>query len=1705
MESQFRHAERTPLTLTQSEGKTSRIFTGRAVNESGSKRPLNHALRSENYTFGQPHTTLQDGNMQNKSPPANGRQRTNSLRRIKNSSEVLRQRALKRSNTIDITPEGIGNAILGGREARNFTVGNVGHNGKMYLRPTNQARSQLLPLMKAPAAPSNKQYLHPETHQEDNTRWTRHSMWSNSQLSELRPYMVREDSNESKYDTSTTPDDHESRRHSLDEIPSSDLRNRKELRIVIERPELERPRSADQPPVPAIEVPIPHFRLGGFRFTPEGNPTFRSSAYTRTSVSERFRSSTSTENDFGIAPRPPPFLHQGSRTPRTYSVVPSVYPGPRALSELPSTVPAQSSVFYKLREPIEPSIFDFLAHIMDDPSVVRYVKGSNEISAATPARIVAQISSDSFMDYELVSDFFLTFRSYLSPSNLLSLLLARLQWAINRPEDDGRIIRIRTFAALRHWILNYFVDDFVINRDLRVQFCRRLNQIYENVRNCSNNSASDLKILHDLKRCWNGRCALYWDSPKFVNDTHPDDKVAPGGVAGSRDSRLSRLSGIRAPSHIIESQDEDTVPQYPASPFKATNHKEKDARYSHSHSRNFSATSAQDLPPSTESVKSIQAASCSFPSKGHKRRSTQSPRPKGPHPVLVTSLPRTSPSSPGPPATAPMIPVWRRPAHSHKRSGSFSDSVRDDRAPLPALNLDTQRQSLLQALPYAESIIRGNAYAPVDPSVPTIVPASPTLEEAQFYFLQSETAAKGENCAKSAPGVKTFIGTIRRALHNRQSGNSSSPQATNPSPLPSLKGKTSALPLNVGVGCDTYRERRSGPDARVHPRIDVLCDDALQCYRQLVMRESLKSRPVSEVVATGEPEKDRPPVPTDRLNPESHFTYGLGLDRIPSQLTTRSKSIVIVDDTRLAIPLMSGALQTISNSPLQFQESPLHDSEEAVDASSPISHPDTLVGAPGPSLERYDSNSISTTQDPRHSEEYVTFSGKRSSSMVRSGSKTPVRSGSSSRLRKYASYHSGMIQLGKHSSIDSTSEPTSRCGSSRRSREKPLARMLRRRPGGDLRKIQNVHDLQTGPRVRSFASGTSYTESMTESVLYMNGDGTAGVPLNERCDHEEVLLPMERYSVVGTRPSQQVRASFEAAVAGFSKIPDDEDGGIESTLLKLEGRWEKPSHVTPRDPEGRRNSGGSHTDKHEDGKGESYRHQHLAEPSIVPAFQSDNGRQLSAITAPDTESFIGSEDSYCSIPLLERGLSDESMKSPVFNRSISVPQPLFSPDDNSETDKLESSHPSIDMVEETESLKRIPQGSTVPRSPTLSPSLHKPNDHDGDDDNGYGSELSSEISVIDKDEVTDRHYGASTITDRNAIFPSLDVLSHPLTHPPSPPMTVQYPGSTSSYAAPVDAVTFQRQPITPDLSPNCKNMSNTTAQRTLDMQHLSSNVLFSSEAQTNTQGTPAMASSNYHHLPFILGCESFVLAQQFTLVEKAALNEVDWKDLVDMRWSHSSQSTLNWADYLSQQDRRGIDIVVARFNLMVKWAVSEVVLTRDITERAQTITKLIHVAVHSRRLRNYSTMLQITIALCSVDCTRLTKTWELVADREKQLLKDMESLAQPIRNFQKLRLEMETTNLQDGCVPFVGECLYVQDLTYNSQKPAQIASTRDGEPLVNFERYRTAATIVKSLLRLIDASTKYTFEPAYGVVERCLWISALSDEKIVALSKGLAM
>jgi hypothetical protein len=186
-------------------------------------------------------------------------------------------------------------------------------------------------------------------------------------------------------------------------------------------------------------------------------------------------------------------------------------------------------------------------------------------------------------------------------------------------------------------------------------------------------------------------------------------------------------------------------------------------------------------------------------------------------------------------------------------------------------------------------------------------------------------------------------------------------------------------------------------------------------------------------------------------------------------------------------------------------------------------------------------------------------------------------------------------------------------------------------------------------------------------------------------------------------------------------------------------------------------------------------------------------------------------------------------------------------------------------------------------------------------------------------------------------------------------------------------------------------------------------------------------------------------------------------------------------------------------------------------ERAQCITKFVHIATHSHRsLRNFATAAQITIALLSSDLSRLSTTWSKVAQAEKDALESLESLVSPVRNFAVLRAEMESAaaELSDdevttgkGVIPFLG--VYTRDLALNAQKPAFITPagrvSTDGshEELVNFERHRTTASIVKGVMRLLDAGSRYAIKADAEILAKCLWLAALADNEIAELSKGL--
>lgn len=100
--------------------------------------------------------------------------------------------------------------------------------------------------------------------------------------------------------------------------------------------------------------------------------------------------------------------------------------------------------------------------------------------AATIERWIAQLTSD--LNYDELLDFFLTYRTYISAVDLCHLLICRFHWALQQPsssqdETVRRIVRVRTFVAIRYWLLTFFGVDFLSNRELRLLVADWLNTL----------------------------------------------------------------------------------------------------------------------------------------------------------------------------------------------------------------------------------------------------------------------------------------------------------------------------------------------------------------------------------------------------------------------------------------------------------------------------------------------------------------------------------------------------------------------------------------------------------------------------------------------------------------------------------------------------------------------------------------------------------------------------------------------------------------------------------------------------------------------------------------------------------------------------------------------------------------------------------------------------------------------------------------------------------------------------------------------------------------------------------------------------------------------------------------------------------------------------------------------------------------------------
>ncbi|KAF9175440.1 hypothetical protein BGX20_005521 [Mortierella sp. AD010] len=174
------------------------------------------------------------------------------------------------------------------------------------------------------------------------------------------------------------------------------------------------------------------------------------------------------------------------------------------------------------------------------------------VIAATVAKLIEKLTHQYGMDSKFVSDFFLTYRLFMSPMQLCKYLIQRYLWSLEQGSGTRHIVRVRTFVVIRYWINKHFEDDFLPSKALRFQMESFLREVRSNPR--VQTSAVDSRIILGLSDFYKRQRQIYkalaeralmtenrYDSRNKVNQgiSHPDL-----GYTESGDMKVSEVERL---------------------------------------------------------------------------------------------------------------------------------------------------------------------------------------------------------------------------------------------------------------------------------------------------------------------------------------------------------------------------------------------------------------------------------------------------------------------------------------------------------------------------------------------------------------------------------------------------------------------------------------------------------------------------------------------------------------------------------------------------------------------------------------------------------------------------------------------------------------------------------------------------------------------------------------------------------------------------------------------------------------------------------------------------------------------------------------------------------------------------------------------------------------------------------------------------------
>jgi hypothetical protein len=207
--------------------------------------------------------------------------------------------------------------------------------------------------------------------------------------------------------------------------------------------------------------------------------------------------------------------------------------------------------------------------------------------------------------------------------------------------------------------------------------------------------------------------------------------------------------------------------------------------------------------------------------------------------------------------------------------------------------------------------------------------------------------------------------------------------------------------------------------------------------------------------------------------------------------------------------------------------------------------------------------------------------------------------------------------------------------------------------------------------------------------------------------------------------------------------------------------------------------------------------------------------------------------------------------------------------------------------------------------------------------------------------------------------------------------------------------------------------------------------------------------------PTILDFDPLELARQLTIKEMNIFCSIMPEELLGSEWTKRSGS--------NAVNVRAMSTLSTDLSNLVA---DTILQYEDVKKRAVIIKHWIKIAHKCLELNNYDSLMAIICSLNSSTIVRLKRTWDVVSQKRKDMLRGLQAIVEPDKNYATLRRRLY--DHVPPCLPFVGT--YLTDLTFvDAGNPAtkQLPGVGDNEGMavINFDKHTRTAKIIGELQR----------------------------------------